>query len=160
MRKKYVIILTSLLIVAVGLTWGLTYQKTIASSPDFEWGSKWKQLSDDKELGKISFSVNGEQVTERQVQSMREFLSAQKNDSGVDNAKKELIKNIVLVQEAKRRGIEVTTKEAEKFADEMKQGLTEEPPVEGRDEILDYISGTGMTVDQFLRKQFPTIRPV
>jgi len=128
--------------------------KSIGSSSDYQWGQKFKALiSNDND--KTVMLVNGEPVTQKQLNSKMHFLEAQQLDASEEAARQIIIKQIVLWQEAERRGLTVNLKEAESFAETMKKDLLDNPKIPGAKETLDFIAGTGQTVDEYFKEAIP-----
>jgi len=154
MRKRTSIIVAIFVSIIVVSTAYFNLPKSIGSSLNYEWGQKWKELIS-KNNNETVMVVNETPVTKRQLESKMTFLAAQQVDASEEAARKALIKQIVLRQEAERRGISVSLQEAESFTDTIKKDLLTNPDTPGAKETLEYISGTGQTIDEFFKEAVP-----
>lgn len=59
------------------------------------------------------------------------------------------MRQLVIYQEAKRRGLEPSLNEAQEFAMMQKKLLLSEPKAENADLIIEYIEAQGFTVDEY-----------
>jgi hypothetical protein len=154
MRKRNSIIIAACICLAIVSITYFNVSKSIGSSSNYEWGQKWKELISDKNDETVML-VNEIPVTQKQLTSKMQFLEAQQVDASEEAAQKALIKQIVLRQEAERRGISVSLQEAESFAETTKKDLLANQDTPGAKETLEYISGTGLTVDEFFKEAVP-----
>jgi hypothetical protein len=121
---------------------------------NYEWGQKWEKLMADDNDETVML-VNEVPVTQKQLKSKMNFLAAQQADASEEAARQALIKQIVLRQEAERRGISVSLQEAESFAETIKKDLLDNQDTPGAKETLEHISATGQTVDEFFKEAVP-----
>lgn len=152
-KRASIIIIVFICLAVVSITY-FNVPKSIGSSLNYEWGQKWKELISNNN-DEIVMLVNEIPVTEKQLKSKMDFLAAQQVDASAEAARQALIKQIVLRQEAERRGISVSLKEAESFAETIKNDLLTNQGTPGAKETLEYISGTGQTVDEFFKEAVP-----
>ncbi|MGS0765210.1 hypothetical protein [Syntrophomonas curvata] len=153
MKKRTSIIIVVCCLAVISITY-LSVSKSIGSSLNYEWGQKWKEFiaNDNDETVMV---VNEVPVTQKQLKSKMKFLAAQQAGASEEAALQALIKQIVLRQEAERRGISVNLQEAESFAETIKKDLLDNQDTPGAKETLEYISATGQTVDEFFKEAVP-----
>ncbi|HBN27866.1 MAG TPA: hypothetical protein DD421_02360, partial [Clostridiaceae bacterium] len=111
MKKRTSIIIIVCCLAIISITY-LSASKSIGSSLNYEWGQKWEKLMADDNDETVML-VNEVPVTQKQLKSKMNFLAAQQADASEEAARQALIKQIVLRQEAERRGISVSLQEAE-----------------------------------------------
>ncbi len=153
MKKRTSIIIIVCCLSIISITY-LSASKSIGSSLNYEWGQKWEKLMADDNDETVML-VNEVPVTQKQLKSKMNFLAAQQADASEEAARQALIKQIVLRQEAERRGISVSLQEAESFAETIKKDLLDNQDTPGAKETLEHISATGQTVDEFFKEAVP-----
>lgn len=149
---RYIIVI--IICLAIASVSYLYIPKSIGSSSDYQWGQKFKELFSNNNAETVML-INGEPVTQKQLKSKMCFLEAQQLDASEEAARQILIKQIVLWQEAERRGLTVSLKEAESFAETMKKDLLDNPEIPGAKETLDFIASTGQTLDEYFQEAIP-----
>jgi len=153
-KNRTFLVIIGLTCLAVVLVTYVNVAKSTGSALNYEWGQKWKELISNNN-DKIIMTVNETPVTQEQLKFKMNFLEAQQVDASEEAARQALIKQIVLRQEAERRGISVSLQEAESIADTIKEDLLANPGIPGAKETLEYISATGQSVDEFFKEAVP-----
>ncbi|HWP97655.1 MAG TPA: hypothetical protein VN426_12485 [Syntrophomonadaceae bacterium] len=152
MGKKLPFLIVSLIL--INMCGYLGFAKSDASSIFFNFGQRLMQNKQDLNADKIILKVNHVPITKQEYDSVKDRMKFSNNAVTDDEVEDNIIKFTVQYQEAQRQGVEATEAEAKKYADEMKQLANNalKDPENAPDNshlMLEYINGTGKTVDQF-----------
>ncbi len=126
-----------------------------ASSKSFQLGKLIGQNIANENAEKIVMKVNNISVTQSELENLKVILQIENPNKQITDTEVEsqIIAFNALYHESKIRGLEATKEDAKEYAKYMKQSLTD--PVNAPDNselILEYIDGTGQSVDQFFEK--------
>ncbi len=111
-----------------------------------------KQLSDKDNVVLI---IDNTTIKKEQFENHRAFLTILKNAPATDEeVRDKLIEDVVLYNEAIRRGLEVSLEEANAFSQQTKSAVLD-PGTENADFIKNVIVSQGYTIDDFFDKVAP-----
>lgn len=138
-----------------GTMWVIGHKQLGASSEFFNLGEKMYNNTQVSDADTVVMKVNEAAISKQEYLNQKVMLEmAQQSEVDDETVKNKLVEFTVLWQEAKSRGIAATEEEAVNYANEMKQLFeqAQDNPKSAPDNaslILEYIQGTGQTVDEF-----------
>lgn len=151
-----------MLIIGLLVVGGIAYiglDKTDASSAFNQLGKLFGQNMIDENANNIVMKVNNTSVTKSDLENQRDMMQMMNPNIPVTDTEVEskIIAFNALYQESQKRGLEASKEDANEYAKYMKQSLEKAitDPVNAPDNsqlILEYIEGTGQSLDQFFEK--------
>ena len=126
-----------------------------ATSKDLSMGLEMRENISARNAEEIVFTVNGYGITNRYINNIKTGYKYNEIKISDEEAYNEIIRAVVLSQEAERRGIIVSEEEAKKYLQETRDLLFDDknnPREESKENVqklMDYLKGVDMSVDEY-----------
>jgi len=151
---KKLLLIGTITIVMIGLLI-ITQNQTFATSKDLSIGLEMMENLSAHNAEKVVFTVNGYGITNSYINNIKTDYKYRGTKISDKEAYNEIIRTVVLSQEAERRGIIVSEEKAKEYIQETRDLLFDDknnPREESKEDVqklMEYLKGMEMSVDEY-----------